>query len=194
MVSASQLRPGMAVRFEGQDYKIVAAEYHPGQGKMGGATHARLRNLVTGTFWEHSFRSELKLEQIPLHKQTMEFLYSNDDHCCFMDPETFEQTEVPSAVIGEQAKFLEAGMRLPVEMLEGRPVSVVFPEVLDVKIADTAPPSHQQQTSAFKTATLENGAEVMVPLFVKTGDVIRLDVANMRYMDRAKVEARGKHG
>jgi len=68
-------------------------------------------------------------------------------------------------------------------------VSVVFPDVLEVKIADTAPPSHQQQTSAFKTARLENGVEVMVPLFVKNGDVIRLDLQNMRYMDRAK----GKH-
>ncbi len=193
MVLASQLRPGMAVKFEGQDYKVVAAEYHPGQGKMGGTTHTRLRNLVTGTFWEHSFRSELKLEQIQLEKKTMEFLYADDRQCCFMDPESFEQTEVPTAVIGEQAKFLEAGMRLPVEMVEGRPVSVVFPDVLDVKIAETAPPSHQQQTSAFKAARLENGVEVMVPLFVKNGDVIRLDVENLRYMDRAKVEAKGKH-
>jgi elongation factor P len=190
MVLASQLRAGMAVRFEGQDYKILAADYHPGQGKMGGATHARLLNLTTGTLWEHSFRSELKLEQVPLQKKNMEFLYTDGGHCCFMDPENFEQTEVPRAVIGEQEKFLEPGMRLPVELLEGRPVSVVFPDVLDVKIADTAPPLHQQQTSAFKSARLENGAEVMVPLFVKTGDVIRLDVANMRYMDRA----RGKHG
>jgi elongation factor P len=189
MVLASQLRVGIAIGFEGQEYKVLAAEYHPGQGRMGGATHARLRNLATGTCWEHSFRSELKLEQLPLEKKTFEFLYSGDSQCCFMDPDTFEQTEVPLALIGEQAKFLEAGMRLPVEMLDGRAVSVDFPEVLDVKIADTAPPAHQQQMSAFKTAKLENGLEVMVPLFVKTGDVIRLDVANMRYMDRAK----GKH-
>jgi elongation factor P len=189
MVLASQLRAGMAVRFEGQDYKIVAAEYHPGQGKMGGTTHTRLQNLLTGTFWEHSFRSELKLEQIPLEKKTLEFLFTDAARCTFMDPETYEQTEVPAEIIGEQAKFLEPGMRLPVEMLEGRPVSVVFPDVLDVKIADTAPPLHQQQTSAFKPAKLENGVSVMVPLFVKTGDVIRLDVQNLRYMDRA----RGRH-
>jgi elongation factor P len=188
MVLASQLRAGMAIRFEGQQYKIIAADYHPGQGKMGGATHARLRNLQTGTFWEHSFRSELKIEQLPLEKKTLEFLYADDNQCCFMDPDTFEQTEVPLAILGDQAKFLEAGMRLPVEMLDNRPVSVDFPDVLDVRIADTAPPSHQQQMSAFKPAKLENGLEVMVPLFVKTGDVIRLDVANMRYMDRAKTK------
>ncbi len=186
MVLASQLRAGMAIRFEGHEYKVIAADYHPGQGKMGGTTHTRLRNLQTGTFWEHSFRSELKLEQLPLEKKTLEFLYGDERQCCFMDPESFEQTEVPAAILGEQTKFLEAGMRLPVEMLDGRPVSVVFPDVLDVRIADTAPPSHQQQMSAFKPAKLENGVEVMVPLFVKTGDVIRLDVASMRYMDRAK--------
>jgi elongation factor P len=188
MVLASQLRSGMAIRFEGQQYKVVAAEYHPGQGKMGGSTHTRLRNLDTGTFWEHSFRSELKLEELPLQKQNMEFLYADDRHCCFMDPETFEQTEIPLAVIGQQANFLEPGMRLPVEMLDGRAVAVVFPDVLEVKIADTAPALHQQQTSAFKTAKLENGVEVMVPLFVKTGDVIRLDLQAMRYMDRAKAK------
>jgi len=62
MIAASQLRQGMVVRHEGQTYKVLIADYHPGQGKMGGATHARLKNLDTGTTWEHSFRSDLKLE------------------------------------------------------------------------------------------------------------------------------------
>ena len=69
MVTASQLRVGMAIKFEGQRYKVVAAEYHGGQGKMGGTTHTRLQNLDTRTFWEHSFRSELKLEEIALEKR-----------------------------------------------------------------------------------------------------------------------------
>ena len=65
MVLASQLRVGAVVRFEGQDYKVIATEYRPGQGRMSGAMHARLRNLDTGTIWEHAFRSELKLDDIP---------------------------------------------------------------------------------------------------------------------------------
>ena len=187
MVTASQLRVGMAIKFEGQRYKVVAAEYHGGQGKMGGATHARLQNLDTRTFWEHSFRADLKLEEIALEKQALEFLYAGGDQCCFMDPETYEQTEVAKAFVGEpQAGLLEPGMKLSVEFLEGRPVSVLFPDVLEVKIVDTAPPIHQQQDSNYKPAKLANGIEVMVPQFVKTGDAIRLDVANMRYMDRAK--------
>jgi len=187
MLTASQLRVGMAIKFEGQRYKVVAAEYHGGQGKMGGATHTRLQNLDTRTFWEHSFRSELKIEEIALEKQALEFLYASGDQCCFMNPETYEQTEVAREFVGEpQAGLLETGMKLSVEFLEGRPVSVLFPDVLEVKIVDTAPPIHQQQDSNYKPAKLANSIEVMVPQFVKTGDAIRLDVANMRYMDRAK--------
>ena len=70
MVLASQLRVGVVVRFEGQDYKVIGTEYRPGQGRMSGAMHARLRNLDTGTIWEHAFRSELKLEELPLDKHT----------------------------------------------------------------------------------------------------------------------------
>ena len=193
MVSASQLRTGMAIKYQGQDYRVVAAEYHPGQGKMGGTTHARLQNLSTGTFWEHSFRSDLKLEDMAVEKQILEFLYANDDQCCFMNPETYEQTEIANVIVGPQAVFLEPGMRLPVEFVEGRPVSVSFPDVLEVKIADTAPPTHQQQDSTFKPAKLENGIEVMVPQFVKTRDVIRLDLQTMKYMDRVKTDAKAKN-
>jgi elongation factor P len=186
MITASQLRPGIAIRFEGQPYKVVAADYHPGQGQMGGAAHTRLQNLSTGTFWEHSFRAELRLEEISLAKRPMEFLYDDAESCCFMDPDTFEQTEVLRVLVGDRAAFLEPGMRLSIEFVEGRPVSVLFPDVLEVKIHDTAPPSHQQADSAFKPATFANGIEVMVPQFVKSGDTIRLDLRTMRYMDRAK--------
>src|SRR6516162_10502770 len=127
MVAASQLRVGAVVRFEGQEYKVIGTEYRPGQGRMTGAMHARLRNLETGTIWEHAFRSELKLEELPLDKHTLEFLYADENHCCFMDPENFEQTEIPSALVGVQARFLEAGMKLAVEFVAGRPIQVLFP-------------------------------------------------------------------
>src|SRR4029077_13649568 len=143
MVLASQLRAGMAVRFEGQLYRVLAADYHPGQGRMTGSNHARLRNLSTGTLWEHSFRSELKLDDIPMEKYGLEFLYADDEQCTFMNPETYEQVEIPVALVGPQAAFLESGMRLAVEFVEGQPVSVLMPEILEVRIADTAPASHQ---------------------------------------------------
>ena len=186
MMNASQLRPGMAIRFEGQTYKVLQAEYHPGQGKMGGVAHVRLNNLSTGTLWEHSFRAELKLEVLPVERQSLDFLYADAGQCCFMNPETFEQVEIAASLIGPQASFLQPEMRLPVEFVEGRPVSVVFPDVLEARVADTTPPVHAQQDSTWKAARLDNGVEIMVPQFIKTGDLIRLDVANLKYMERAK--------
>src|ERR1700756_2738222 len=114
MIAASQLRVGMAIRHEGHTYKVVAAEYHPGQGKMGGVTHARLKNIATGTLWEHSFRSDLKLEDLPVGKQMMEFLYSDADQCYFMNPENYEQIGIPVAVMGPHVRFLEPGNQVPV--------------------------------------------------------------------------------
>jgi elongation factor P len=186
MVMASQLRTGMAIRYQGAKYKIVAAEYHPGQGQMSGATHARLQNLDTGTFWEHAFRADLRLEELALEKQALEFLYADANHYYFMNPGTFEQTEVPKGMIGSEAGFLEPGLRVTVEFLERRPVAVTFPDVLEVRIEDTAPPLHSQTDANFKTARLASGIEVMVPQFVKSGDSIRIDVATLRYMDRAR--------
>lgn len=186
MISASQLRAGMAIVYEGQRYKVVAAEYHPGQGKMSGQAHTRLYNLDTGTFWEHSFRSELKLETIPVEKQSLEFLYAAGDLCCFMHPETFEQLEIPIAMAGAQSVLLTPGMKLTVEFVDARPMAIAFPDVVELKVVDTAPPMHQQADSAFKPARLESGLEVMVPQFVKTGDAIRVDAAAMKYVDRAR--------
>ena len=188
MITSSQLRTGMAIRYQGQSYRVVAAEYHPGQGKMGGTAHTRLQNLATGTFWEHSFRSDLKLEHIPVERHTLDYLYEDGDQCFFMNPASYEQSEVAKALIGPRVAFLAPGMQLGVEFVEGQPVNVLFPDILEVKIADTAPAMHQQADSTFKPAKLENGIEVMVPQFVKIGDMIRLDLLTMKYMDRVKTK------
>jgi elongation factor P len=189
MITASQLRAGLAIRYDHQPYKVLAVEYHAGQGRMGGVNHVRLRNLATGTLWEHSFRADLKIDELTLERQTLDFLYETGGQCCFMNPETYDQVDLPLQVVGEQAKFLEAGMSLPVEFVEGRAVSVVFPDILEVSIADTAPPLHSQQDNTWKPARLANGVEIMVPPFVKTGDCVRLNLLEMKYMDRAKVRA-----
>ncbi|GIU77347.1 MAG: elongation factor P [Bryobacteraceae bacterium] len=186
MIAASQLRNGMAIRYEGEIYKVLLADYHPGQGKMGGVAHVRLKNLSTGTTWETSLRGDLKVEDLPLEKKAMDFLYSDSGICTFMDSETGEQAEVPEKVIGEAARFLLPEMRVAVEFLGERPVGVEMPDFIEVEIADTAPPVHAQNDSTWKPARLENGVEVMVPQFIKTGDRIRLDLNTLKYMDRAK--------
>jgi elongation factor P len=190
MIAASQIRPGMAIRYENELFKVIAADYHPGQGKMGGVNHLRLKNLATGTTWEHSFRSELKVEEVPVERQTVEFLYSDGDSCYFMNPQSYEQSEVPSAVLGEQLKFLDAGMQVPIEFVEGRAVSVIFPDFVDIQVADTAPASHSQADSTWKPARLRNDVNIMVPPFVKSGDTIRLSLSDLKYMDRAKPKSK----
>ena len=190
MVIASQLRAGMAIRFEGQMYRVLAAEYHPGQGKMGGVTHSRLKNLSTGTQREISFRSELKLEEVEADRASMDFLFGDAEQYTFMHPDTFDQLSIPASLIGPQAALLQPGMRVIVDSVEGQPVGIQFPDVLEVRVAETAPPAHQQVDSVWKPARLESGVEIMVPQFIKNGDLIRLDVANMKYMDRAKGTAK----
>lgn len=187
MVLASQLRPGTAIAYEGQKFKVLVADYHPGQGKMGGVTHARLLNLDTGTQWETSLRADVRLEELPLEKKPMEFLYSDEAIGYFMEPVTCEQAEVPLALIGERKKLLAPEMKVSVEFLGERPVNVEFPIFLELAVTDTAPPSHSGGTdNTLKIAALENGLEVMVPQFIKAGDAIRVDTNSLKYMDRVK--------
>jgi elongation factor P len=77
-------------------------------------------------------------------------------------------------------------MPLAIEFVEGRPVNVVFPEIIEIEVTETAPPTHQQQDSTLKSATLNNGVLIRVPQFIKAGDMIRLDVENLKYLERAK--------
>jgi elongation factor P len=188
MIIASQLRSGMAIRYQGATYKVVSADYHGGQGKMGGVTHARLQNIDTGTFWEQRFRSDERLEETPLEKQAMEFLYADADDCHFMNAETFEQIAIPRATLATAEKFLQPEMRVPVEFFDGRPVSVLLPDVVEVRVAETAEPVHSQQDNTWKTAKLESGLEVMVPQFIRSGERIRVATETGKYVERAKAE------
>ncbi len=153
---------------------------------MGGVSHARLQNISTRTFREQSFRAELKLETLPVEKQSLEFIYSDSDQCYFMNPQSFDQIGIDLALIGQASRFLQPGMQLPVEFVEGRPINVVFPDIIELGIVDTAPPVHGQQDNTWKPARLENDIQILVPQFIKTGDRIRLDVSTQKYVDRAK--------
>ncbi len=186
MITASQLRPGTAIRHQGNVYKIVSCEYHAGQGKMGGVAHARLQNIQTRTFWEHGFRAEEKLEDLALEKQHLDFLYADADDLYFMNPETFEQVSVSRAAVGAAERFLRPEMRVPVEFFEGNPIGVVLPDVVEIRVADTAEPVHSQGDNTWKSARLENDMEVMVPQFIRSGELIRVDVQTGKYVERAR--------
>ncbi len=185
---AADLKFGMAVRVEGQVYQVLEAGFKAGAGQASGIVKAKLRNVATGRLWETHFRPEVRVELLELERQTMEFLYSDEANCTFMHPETFEQIEVPRATVGPAEKFLQPGMRLPVEFFDGRPISVVFPAVVELRVADTAPAVHSQQDNTWKEATLENGVKVMVPLFIDRDEMVRVDVQAGRYLERVRVE------
>jgi len=118
----------------------------------------------------------------------MEFLYSGDDGVTFMNPVTFEQVEIAREMIGAAEKFLTPEMEIPVEFFEGKPVNIVLPQIVEAKVETTAAPIHAQQDSAFKEATLENGLEIKVPLFIGPGETVRVEVKTGRYVDRVRTE------
>jgi elongation factor P len=187
MLTASELRPGVALRLEGTLYKVTAAEYHMGGGKMGGVTHAKLLNLETGTTREWRFHANEALAEIAPEHQTMQFLYADDSAGHFMHPHTFEQIDIDRPRLGAAVRFLHEGMSVSVEFFEGRPTSIVFPPSVEVRIADTAPPAHAQgQMNVWKEARLDNGVQVMVPPFIGPGELIRVEVESGRYLERAK--------
>jgi len=188
MVIATELRAGMVIRIEGQIYKVLEVESKAGAAKMGGVVKTKLINVRSGRMWEPHFRPQERLEDLELERRMMEFLFAAGDACTFMRPDTFEQVEVPGAILGPAAQFLEPGMELPVEFFEGEPISVVFPDVAEARVAATAPPSHSQQDSAWKEATLENGLAIRVPLFIAPGEVVRVDIRTGRYVERAHAE------
>ncbi len=190
MVAASQLRPGTVLKLGDDLFKVIECTHHVGQGKMPGSVHAKLRHVLKGTFKELRWRPEERLEDVQLERQDMEFLYSDADSATFMNPTTFDQVSIPLDAIGAAARFLKPEMKVPVEFVEGRPVSIVFPEIVEVKVAATAPPAHQQQDNTFKYATLENGMEVMVPQFIKPGEIVRIEVASGKYVDRVRADSK----
>src|SRR5215469_6450222 len=188
MVIASELRPGMVIRFEGQVYKVLDVESKSGAAKMGGVVKASLSNLHGGRMLDQHFRPHEKLEDFELERHNMEFLYSGDDGVTFMNPVTFEQVEIAHDMIGRTEKFLNPEMTLPVEFFEGKPVSIVLPQIIEAKVETTAPPIHAQQESAFKEATLQNGLEIKVPLFIGPGEIVRVEVRTGKYVDRVRAE------
>jgi len=188
MIIASQLRPGMVLKIGEELLKVEESAYHLGQGKMPGSVHAKLINVRKGTFKELRFRPEERLDETVLEKQEMEFLYSDADSATFMNPVTFDQVSIPLESIGAAQRYLKAEMMIPVEFYEGDPVSIVFPKIVELKVNTTAQPVHQQQDNTFKYATLENGVEVLVPQFIRPGEIVRIEVATGKYVDRVRTD------
>jgi elongation factor P len=187
MLTGSALRGGMALRLEGEIYRVVEAAYHAGGGKMGGVTHARLRSLRTGALREWRFRADEVVDQVELDKVNLQFLYRDGGLTYFMNQETFEQVAVENGRLGPAAAFLAGDAVLPVQFFEGQAVGVELPDVVEAVVAETAPAVHAHGSdNVWKEARLDNGLLIMVPPFIAVGERVRVDVQAGRYVERAK--------
>lgn len=186
MVEASGLKSGMVIMLEGELHSVISAGYHAGGGQQGSAVFARFKNLKTGHIRELRLHPSDKLEEAALDHQEMEYLYTDGAAFFFMNPDTFEQISFPAETMGAYQKFLHPNMRIPVQLYEGEPVTIAFPPAVELTVASTPPALHEHETSTFKTATLENGMEVLVPQFVKEGDAVRIEVASGKYLERIR--------
>ena len=188
MIIASELRAGTVVHFEGSLHKVIDSIYHLGGGKLTGSVHTKMQNLRSGTIIERRFRPDEKLDRVELDRAEWQYLYTDGSDFFFMNPQTFEQMPISSEVLGGYARFLREDMTVIVATHEGEPVHVIFPEVVELRVASTGQAAHQQQTSALKFATLENGLEIQVPLFIKDGDLLRIDTATGKYLERVRTK------
>ena len=186
MTLASELRTGQCIKHEGELYKILLAEFKVGTAKLPSSMHVRLRNLHTGTTTEHRFHPENRVEVVSVEAVTMNFSYADGDALYFMHPTTFDTIGIPKRIVGGYEKFLDAGDKLKIEFFGEEPIDAIVPKTVDVTIASTGAAMHGDLDAAPKTATLENGMEVLVPQFIKSGDRIRIDVETGKYVERIK--------
>lgn len=184
MISVTDLRNGTKVKMDNGLWQCVDYQ-HQKIGRGGAKVVAKFKNLETGSTVERSFNSGEKLEDIYVETKDLQYLYPEGDELVLMDLETYEQFHVPRS-ISDAAKFLKEGMSLVGEMYNGRPLSITPPFTVELKVTETPPGVKGDTVSgAYKTATLETGAVVQVPLFVDEGQVIKVDTRTGEYIGRA---------
>lgn len=186
MISTNDMRPGMTLNLEDGLFAILEYQHHkPGKGQA--MVRTKLKNLESGVIVDRTFRADEKVEQARLDKRQMQFLYRDHTGLVFMDNESFEQLAIAEELIGEPARFLRESESVEVAMHEGRPIGVELPTAVDLEISETDPGLQGDRSSAgTKPATLETGAVVQVPLFVESGEVIRVDTRSGEYVTRVR--------
>jgi elongation factor P len=185
MISATQVRPGMVIKFNNDLYSIFKME-HRTPGNLRGFVQVKMRKLSSGTMIEHRFSSEDKVERAALDEQEMEYLYDDGDYFYFMNTETFEQMHLTKDLLGDATFFLIPNLKVAVEFYEGKPISVELPATVDLKIVETEPSLKGATVSnVTKPAKLETGLVVQVPPFISEGEKIRVSTSEMAYLERA---------
>jgi elongation factor P len=186
VVATSEFKPGMTIEVEGQAVQIVQCDHHQGVGRGGAIMRTRLRNLKTGVIYDKTFRTTEKVPKARLDRAQMQYLYSTGDAHVFMDNETFEQLELTPEQVGDDAKWLKDGESVLVTTYDGALIGVEVPNSVERKVIQTDPGLKGDTASGGnKPAVVEGDVTVMVPLFIQTGDKLKIDTRTGNYVERA---------
>ncbi len=171
----SDFRNGLKVETEGAPYSIVYFQFvKPGKGTA--FTRTKLKNLLTGAVIERTYRTGETLDEADVEEQPMQFLYEQQGIFTFMNTESYEQVEIQGSVLGDDTKFLMVNLEVSVLFYKGRAVNVTLPNFIESKVAWTEPAvKGNTSNNITKACKLECGAEIQVPIFVKEGELLKVD-------------------
>ena len=184
--TTSEVRGGLKVLLDGEPYAVIENEFvKPGKGQA--FNRIKVRNLKTGRTIEKTFRSGESLEGADVIDTEMQFLYQEGDFWHFMQPESFEQFTADKAAVADAAQWLKDGTVCIITLWNGVPLVVTAPPHIELKIIETDPGLRgDTATGGQKSAKVETGAVIRVPLFLNEGEVIRIDTRTGEYVSRAK--------
>lgn len=186
MISANELRTGVTFEIDGQAYAVIQFTHiKPGKGSP--FVRLKMKNLMTGNVTEQTFRPDEKVKSAYLEHKKMQYLYDTDGVYTFMDSQTYEQIGLTKDDLGDAVNFLIENIVVDVVYFLEKPVSVELPTFIEATITHTEPGiKGDTATGANKTAQIETGFSLMVPLFVNEGDKIRIDTRSGEYLERVK--------
>jgi elongation factor P len=185
-IPATQIRRGMVLVFEGDPCRVIEFRHHT-PGNLRAMVQAKLKNLRTGSSFEHRFRAADAIDPASMETHDLEFLYQGGDTYHFMNVENYDQLEMDEETLGDNAQWMQPNMKIQAEYYDGRPVGIKLPNSLVLEVVDTAPVMKTAtKTASTKPATLENGVTINVPEFVGTGDKVKVNPTTGEYQERAK--------
>jgi elongation factor P len=185
MISATQLRPGMVIKHNGELHSIFKTE-HRTPGNLRGFVQAKMRKLSSGAMIEHRFSSEDRVERAILDEHEMEFMYDDGESFHFMNTETFDQMHLTKELLGDAVNYLTPGFKVSVLFYESSPLSVELPATVELTVVETEPGIKGATVSnVTKPAKTETGLVVQVPPFIGEGEKIRVNTSDGSYQERA---------
>jgi elongation factor P len=183
---ATQIRRGMVLVFEGDPCRVIEFRHHT-PGNLRAMVQAKLKNLRSGNSFEHRFRAADAIEKADMETHDLEFLYQGGDTYHFMNSQNYDQLEMDEETLGDNAQWMQPGMKVQVEFYNGKPIGIQLPNFMVLEIVDTAPVMKTAtKTASSKPAKLENGVTVNVPEFIASGEKIKVNPTTGEYMERAK--------